>query len=278
VAASKLPPSVDWEVVVVDNNSSDSTRHVVELFCREFPGRFRYVFEPKQGKSNALNRGIREAQGDILAFTDDDITVEPTWLHNLTADLTTGEWDGAAGRIILQWPASVPKWLAQSGKYARHGLPGFDQGNAAKELIGPPFGANMAFRKAVFLKHGGFRPDLGPRPGSEIRSEDTEFGRRLLAAGGRLRYVPSAVVYHPVPENRMNRDFLLAWWFDKGRADAREFEIPKLRNMASAVLWAGRWSITLDPAARFYQKLVVWQKAGTIFESCWQVLRTPKTW
>ena len=64
------------------------------------------------------------------------------------------------------------------------------------ELSQPPFGTNMAFQKKVFEKHGGFRLDLGPRPGSELRNEDTEFGRRLLAAGERLRYEPSATVYH----------------------------------------------------------------------------------
>ena len=63
VAASTLPDSLKWEVVVVDNNSTDQTREVIEDFCRRHPGRFRYVFEPQQGLSHARNAGIREAQG-----------------------------------------------------------------------------------------------------------------------------------------------------------------------------------------------------------------------
>jgi glycosyltransferase involved in cell wall biosynthesis len=86
-----------WEILVVDNNSKDRTREVVEDFCRRDPDHFRYVFEPQQGKSFALNSGIREARGDVVAFMDDDVTVEPTWLQNLTADLWSGQWTGAGG-------------------------------------------------------------------------------------------------------------------------------------------------------------------------------------
>ena len=85
VAASQLPPSVEWEVLVVDNNSTDQTREVVADFARRHAGRFRYVFEARQGQSHARNAGIQEAAGDVLAFTDDDIRVEPTWLAKLSA-------------------------------------------------------------------------------------------------------------------------------------------------------------------------------------------------
>ena len=67
-------------MLVVDNNSSDQTREVVEEFADRYPGRFRYLFEPQPGKSYALNSGIREARGTVLAFIDDDVTVEPSWL------------------------------------------------------------------------------------------------------------------------------------------------------------------------------------------------------
>ena len=266
VAASILPQSVEWEVLVVDNNSHDQTREVVQDFCDRHPSRFRYVFEARQGKSYALNTGIRKAHGDILAFVDDDVTVDPTWLQNLTSALHNGEWCGAGGRIVLKWPPSLPGWLSVEGPLARHGLPGFDHGPDAKELIGPPFGANMAFRKEVFEKHGAFRADLGPNPDSEIRSEDTEFGRRVLAAGERLRYEPSAVVYHPVPEERITRKHLLKWWFDHGRATARECQIQPVREFCSLAAWTLRWMVTFEQRARFYGKLVVWEKVGNLVE------------
>ena len=181
IAASTFPTAVEWEVLVVDNNSRDQTSDVLEEFCRRYPGRFRYLFESQQGKSHALNAGIREARGDVLAFMDDDVTVEPTWLHNLTAALDSSEWAGSAGRILPEQTFSPPRWLSLEGRYALAHLAVFDLGPAAGELTEPPFGNNMAFRKEMFEKYGGFRTDLGPRPGSEIRNEDTEFGRRLLS-------------------------------------------------------------------------------------------------
>src|ERR1700751_1939372 len=82
---SVLTNSVDWEILVVDNNSKDQTFEVVTDFCRRYPGRFRYLFEAQQGLSHARNAGIREARGDVLVFVDDDVTVTPTWLQHLVA-------------------------------------------------------------------------------------------------------------------------------------------------------------------------------------------------
>ena len=133
----------------------------------------------------------------------------------------------------------------------------------------------MAFRKEMFEKHGGFRTDLGPRPGSEIRNEDTEFGARLLAKGERIRYEPSAVVYHAVSEDRVQKKYYLDWWFDKGRADIRQFGIPRnawcvlgipLYLFRRFAVWTLRWMVSLDPARRFHSKLAVWAKAGEIVE------------
>src|ERR1700722_15182927 len=129
VTASVLPPAVEWEVLVVDNNSHDETRSVVQDFSDRHPGRIRYLVELRQGKSYALNTGIGEALGEVLAFMDDDVTVELTWLRNLTGALENREWAGAGGRIVLQWPPVVPSWLSLEGPYARHVFPGFDQGN-----------------------------------------------------------------------------------------------------------------------------------------------------
>lgn len=276
VAAQNLPESVKWEVLVVDNNSRDQTHEVVDAFCHRYPGRFRYLFEPQQGKSYALNVGIREARGDVLAFMDDDVTVEPMWLWNLTALLHSSEWAGVGGRILPEQTFSPPRWLSVEGRYALAPLAIFDLGPEAAELTEPPFGTNMAFRKGVFAKYGDFRTDLGPRPGSEIRNEDTEFGSRLLAGGERLWYEPSAVVYHSVPEHRVQRKYLMAWWFDKARADVREHGIKPgtqfhiagipLYLLRRLSVWTLRWMVSVRSAQRFSCKLKVWGVVGTMLE------------
>ena len=222
VAGSILPNGVGWEVLVIDNNSSDLTRDVVNDYCESYSNRFRYVFEPRPGKSHALNTGIRESCGDILAFMDDDVTVEPMWLQNLTQPLFGNEWVGSGGRIPPDWPSKPPHWLALDGPRSLAGILAlFDLGPHPCQLDRAPFGTNMAFKKSVFEKYGGFRTDLGPRPGSEIRDEDIEFCNRLFAAGEKLRYEPAAVVYHAIPENRLKKEYFTAFWFDHGRARVR---------------------------------------------------------
>jgi glycosyltransferase involved in cell wall biosynthesis len=276
VAVSKVSEPTTWEVLVVDNNSNDQTREVAEDFCRRFPGRFRYSFEPQPGKSHALNTGIRESRADILAFMDDDVTVEPTWLQNLTASLQNGEWVGTGGRILPEQGFRPPYWLSVERMYAMGPLVIFDLGPEVRRLTESPLGTNMAFRKEVFEKHGGFRTDLGPRPGSEIRNEDTEFGSRLLTAGEPLRYEPSAVVYHLVPESRVQRKYFLDWWFDKGRADVIQFGIPPgswcvagipLYLFRRIAVWSVRWIVEVSPRPRFEYKLKVWGKVGEVLES-----------
>jgi glycosyltransferase involved in cell wall biosynthesis len=277
VAASIYAEPSEWEVLVVDNNSSDQTREVIEDYCTQYPGRFRYLFESQQGKSYALNAGIREARGDILAFMDDDVTVECAWLQNLTAALFSGEWAGVGGRILPQWPCAPPSWLPEKEWYGMAPLVMFDLGLEAGPLTNPPFGTNMAFHRRMFEKYGTFRIDLGPRPNSEIRSEDTEFGSRLLAAGERIKYEPTAVVYHLVPQKRLQREYFLAWWFDKGRADIRENRVPvdtkwfvsgiPLYLFRRLTVGTVRWMLTFDPARRFSRRLAVSLATGMIVES-----------
>jgi GT2 family glycosyltransferase len=264
----------------MDNNSRDQTREVVQDFCRRYPGRFRYLFEPQPGKSYALNSGVREARGEILAFMDDDVTVEPTWLQNLTATLHDSEWVGAGGRILPEKAFSPPRWLALDGPYAMDGILAlFELGDTAGKLELPPYGTNMAFRKKMFEKYGGFRTDLGPTPGSEIRNEDTEFGRRVMEAGERLRYEPSAVVYHEVPQHRLRKEYFLRWWFDYGRAEIRVkikrpdvWGIPRhYISISNRLLYilprqSMRWFLASDPQERFFHKCWVFVTMGEIAE------------
>jgi glycosyltransferase involved in cell wall biosynthesis len=277
LARSRVTSSVEWEVLVVDNNSRDDTPKVAAEFMLRYPGRFRYRFEEQPGKSHALNAGIQDATGEIVAFADDDVVVDERWLEQLTKPLLEGSWIGSGGRILPDWQHEPPRWLVLEGRYALAPLAAFDLGTEAGELHEPPFGTSMAFRKDAFTKYGGFRTDLGPHPDSQIRSEDTEFGRRLIDAGERLWYEPSAIVFHPVAADRLRRSYFLDWWFDKGRAEIREFGVrPDVRRTASGVplylirtliKQLVRWVVTVEPKTRFARKTAVWQKAGQIAEA-----------
>jgi glycosyltransferase involved in cell wall biosynthesis len=276
IAASNMPAGMLWEVLVVDNNSTDQTREVVETFSRQYPGRFRYLFESRPGKSYALNAGIAAAGGDALAFMDDDVTVAPEWLRNLVAPLQEGGFAGTGGRVEPRWTTDPPNWLPHEGWAAAGPLVSFDRGDRGCILAESPVGTNMAFPRRAFEQYGGFRVDLGPSPHNEIRNEDSEFARRLLRAGERLYYVPSAVVYHPVTEDRLSKSYFLTWWFDKGRSEIRESGIPRddgrmirgipLGMFRRVARWAIQWSITFHPRRRFETKLKTWYNAGALTE------------
>lgn len=283
LAVQELPESLEWEVLVVDNNSKDRTREVVKDFCRRYSGRFRYFFEPQQGLSHARNAGVREALGQILAFTDDDVTLDPCWLQNLTAGLQSGEWAGCGGRILPEQTFLPPRWLSINEKHALAPLTIFDGGPNSHQLTDPPFGANMAFRKEMFDKYGFFRTDLGRCAEGMLSNEDTEYGQRLITAGERLRYEASAIVYHPVTENRIQKKYFLAWWFGKGRANIRQWgtlstkwqvagiPLVLLRRLTNCTL---RWIFTLEPSKRFASRVAVWEKVGEILE-CHRLSRNP---
>jgi glycosyltransferase involved in cell wall biosynthesis len=285
LAASEMPPSAEWEVLVVDNNSKDQTRAVIESYCQKYPGCFRYWFEGKQGKSFALNTAIRESKGFILAFTDDDVLVSPAWLRSIAAPLESGKYAGVGGRILSQEMPYVPKWLPLEGEYSLAGMLAlFDLGDAGVDLETPPFGANVAFRKEVFEKYGDYRTDMGPCPGSELRNEDTEFGRRLFIGGEKLWYEPAAVVYHAVPESRLQKDYFLRFWYDHGRARIREGAIKP--GIAGIPRWClslpwiygclipqriFNWWFSIDPKKRFFHKGTVWMMRG-------QAIELPRRW
>ena len=280
IAASTLPEHVEWEILVVDNNSKDRTSEVCEDICRQFPRRFRYLFEARQGKSHALNTGIREAAGQVVAFMDDDVTVEPAWLRNIVEPIQNESYVGTGGRICPPKDTLLPSWIALEGDWSLAGtLALFDRGSVPYVLTDPPYGTNMAFRRDMFEKHGGFRTDLGPCAGSEIRGEDTEFCLRLMRSGQDILYVPTAIVYHEVPENRLRKSYFLTWYYDYGRAFIRMrglrgdlWFIPRpvlgIMNHLFVMLpgAALRWWMTRNEKERFFAKTQVWKVMGQTAE------------
>ncbi len=278
LCASRFPVLVEWEVLVVDNNSSDQTREVVADFCRRYPGRFRYLFEAQQGLSYARNAGIRESQGEIVAFTDDDIIVEPDWIWNLTSALHVGEWAGAGGRIIPVWLEPPPRWLPTDDLSALGPFGAFDLGAEAGPLSRPPYGGNMAFRREAFEKHGDFRSDLG-RSGSNLQGrEDLEFANRLLARGERLRYESDAVVRHMIPESRTRASYVLRWWYWYGRSEIAESGPPNanwvikgvpLYLLHRLVRWTLQSMISIEARLRFSCLCKVFYIVG-IAAGCYQ--------
>jgi len=277
IEACAVPAGVEWEVMVVDNNSSDETRAVCESFVARDPERFRYLFEQQQGKAFALNSGVLAAKGDVLAFTDDDLTVDTRWVAEILISFQNNDCVAVGGKVVPVWTTPPPDWIEWEGPHRlMAAIIRFDLGDRPCETKIPPFGCNMAFKKEVFEKHGLFRTDLGPNTTRKICGEDTELGRRIVDAGERLVYAPGAVVYHPVEEKRARKSFFLSWYYDYGRALVRSSGVPKNVTRYFGVprymfrvfaVNAIKWLLNFDSRGRFYFKLQVYQTIGEMAEA-----------
>ena len=166
------PQSVrEWEVVVVDNNSSDDTAGVVRGHQSSFPVRLRYEFEAAQGRSNALNRGILATNASVLAFIDDDVVVAERWLDEAVEPLLDARRgiDYTGGPVQPIWEAPRPGWLSSTRADLWGAIAILDYGPEAfvfEERRRVPLGANMAVRRALVDRIGGFSPRLGRSSGS----------------------------------------------------------------------------------------------------------------
>jgi glycosyltransferase involved in cell wall biosynthesis len=213
-------PGRRWDVVVVDNNSTDHTRAVVERHAPGFPVPLRYLFEARQGRSSALNAGIAASQSSVIAMTDDDVRVEPGWLDAVCDALSNPSIVYVGGPVMPIWETPPPEWLDLTrgdlwGTIAiqDHGARPFIYEDARKV----PLGANMAARRSMFASIGGFRTDLGRSTGKRVMGQEVpELLIRARAAGLRGLYVPAMRVHHHVPSRRLTRAYFRRWWFGKG--------------------------------------------------------------
>jgi glycosyltransferase involved in cell wall biosynthesis len=226
LAHVSVPDGLCWEVLVIDNNSTDDTASVVQERSQTFPVSLRYVFEARQGKSEAMNTGIRESQHPLIAFADDDVKVSRDWL----AAIATGfrEHPDAAylgGSVAPIWEAPCPQWFANTGKTLWGTLAILDYGEEPfvfEEQHKIPIGANFAVRRATIDRAGGFDPALGRNCNQVLLGQELpEFFARVRAAGLRGWYIPAMSVQHHVPARRLTPDYIRRWWYGKGISRAR---------------------------------------------------------
>lgn len=214
---------VSWELLLIDNNSSDTTPDVVKNFEAALP--LRYVFEGAQGLSAARNRALQEFRGDILIFTDDDVVLDPSWLAVYDNALNQfPEADYFGGRILPLWQDDKPNWLRDPSMALISGLLGhYDLGKNNRWFRDDdplPFGANFALRRELGERMEPFRLDLGVKGGSSGRGEEAEYLGRVQRTGAKGAYVGTAVAYHAQDSRRFKVGFLYRYGIEKGRAAA----------------------------------------------------------
>lgn len=212
---------LEWEVLVVDNNSTDETPEAVRELAKASPLNIRYVREGQQGLNFARNRGVVESRGKYFGFLDDDIAAVEGWLSALYGTLAREDADAVGGRIHLDAEVQLPPWINEE----MYGFLGYqDLGEKVQALDGRhryPFGGNMAFNRRVVDWIGLFNTQLGRRGEGRKRKElfkgaETEYFHRLAEHGARIFYEPSAVVYHLVLPFQLRKSYFRTIHYNAG--------------------------------------------------------------
>jgi glycosyltransferase involved in cell wall biosynthesis len=236
LAGQKGTEGIEWEVLVVDNNSTDDTPGTVQRLAQELPITIRYTREAQQGLNYARNTGIRESAGTHFAYVDDDIAASPAWLAALYRCFGENDADAVGGRIHLDPSVRLPRWIRDD---ETKGFLGFqDYGDEPFRMDGIrryPYGGNMAFHRRVVERIGHFNPELGRKGEGRKRSElfkgaETDYMHRLTGAGeARIFYEPEAIVYHLVMPFQLEKRYLRTIHFNAGyqRAFHDQTEFPK---------------------------------------------------
>jgi glycosyltransferase involved in cell wall biosynthesis len=217
---AQLDVAGSWELLIVDNRSTDHTRTVVETESTSFPAPLHYLFEAEQGRYAALNTGIRAAQGDIIATTDDDARVAPDWLTRAANGLEALGCDYVGGKVLPLWRGVRPAWLPhRPGKHWAV-LALQDHGERPLEFgvngIPWPLGINTATRREAFGRIDLFDNRLGRKAGTLRNQAQREWHLRARAAGLRGFYVPEMVVHHVVEAERLKKQYFRRWYYWHG--------------------------------------------------------------
>lgn len=202
-------PHDQYEIVLVNNNSTDGTENECRRFQADYPDiRFRYFLETNQGLSYARNCGIRNAQGDLLAYVDDDATVNPEYLRTYSDFFTHHpEAVAAGGPILPVYETEEPEWMTH---YTRQLITGkLFLGNNQREFPRGAFpgGGNACYRKSVFDTVGLFNVELGRKGNSLIGAEEKDLFDKMTTHGMHFYYLPNAILYHIIPPHKLTQNY-----------------------------------------------------------------------
>jgi glucosyl-dolichyl phosphate glucuronosyltransferase len=207
-----------FEVIIVNNNSTDSTEQVVRSFIDRGHDHVRLVFEGRPGVSYGRNAGIKASLAPIIAFTDDDVCVDRSWVANIRRAFDKHpDVHYVTGRVLPRWDGHPPAWLTSD----TWGGPCVirDRGpepiySRAGQFFPGWATANLAIRRDMLDRAGLFSADF-------TRGEDLEFILRVWRAGGRGMYAPDVAVTHHVPAERMTKAYHRMWHVREGEIRAR---------------------------------------------------------
>lgn len=235
-----------FEILVVNNNSTDDTKEVFVRFATLYPTlSLRMVDEMQQGISYVRNRGITEAAGEYIVFLDDDEEANPEFSEKYFYFFENNkEKNAAGGAVIPVYEAPVPKWFSHYIEKMITGV--FDMGARVVPFRGKsyPGVGNSGFRKTLFERYGTFDPALGRSGTNPLGGEEKDFFMRLRAAGERYYFVPGAQIYHITPAYKLTEDYFnrlsrMIGVSERIRTRTQGLSAYAKRLFAEAIKWGG---------------------------------------
>lgn len=214
----------EYEVIIADNGSTDSTKRIVKEFQESSDIDLVYLYDERTGRSRTCNKAIGQAKGNIIVFTDDDVIVAEDWIEEIYNCFKETKADAIGGKILTRFPKHVKHWTMDymdilTGPYVNH-----DYGEGILPYQRPdmrPFvGANMAIRKKVLEELGGYREDLGP--GAGTFGDDTDLFMKLYYNQKKIVYCGKALVWHQTDENRLSLRFIAKYKMAFGRYSVQD--------------------------------------------------------
>ena len=245
---SKNKTKADWELLLVDNNSTDNTANECRRYENDFkPNNYRYIKELRQGLSHARNRGIDEANGDWLVFLDDDSFVENNYLEDLHQYIQSmPDLNVFGGKIIpLFESGKAPDWLC---KWNQSWVSAIDLGKKVKLFSNRqfPVGANMGFTKKVATECGYFNPKLGRKGNNLISGEEKDYFNRIKSMGYKIHYLPNLIVKHCIPPQRTTKEYISRFGLAIGQSEKiRTQNISTAAYTTKLFIEAIKWCVTI---------------------------------
>lgn len=210
----------DYELVVIDNNSTDNTAEVCNDFIRQYPDTtIRYFKETNQGLSYALNRGISEAHGEFIAYIDDDETVEKNYLTVLDGYLRQNpKIEYMASIITPIYEGGEPRWMSPFTQRLIGGY--FNEGNQVKLMSNGkyPGTGHTIIKRELYQRFGTYNTKLGRKGTGLMGAEDKDMAHRLMSGGIACYYLPIPV-YHHIPAYKLTDEFFAKLTYSIGKSE-----------------------------------------------------------
>jgi glycosyltransferase involved in cell wall biosynthesis len=210
----------EYEIVVVDNNSTDDTRAVVEQMIAAGHHRLRYFFEPKQGKSHALNHGLHVLRGWAYVIADDDFVLPKNWAKGIVEGFKqNSEVAFVSGKVLPLWLAKCPSWLTQR-HWSAIAMADYGDEQFLTDASNQVCLLACAFRASDVAAVGGYHEDLGPQKDRTGATEDLDLLMRLWKSGRKGLYLPNVFFHHKATADRLTKNYHRRWHRDHGRSYA----------------------------------------------------------